>query len=72
MMCEYCDGSDERKSIGSGDRYGIRIYLNYYVDDGWFIAALSNAHLFGETRIALEEKEINYCPMCGRDLRGGA
>lgn len=70
MSCEYCNGSDEQKSIGSGEQYGISIYLNYYADDGWYIAAMSNARLFGKNYCALEEEQINYCPMCGRDLRG--
>lgn len=70
MACEYCDGGDEQKSIGNGKQEGISIYLNYYVDDGWYIAAMSSAQLFRKTHIALEEEHINYCPMCGRDLRG--
>lgn len=70
MACEYCRGEDELKSIGNGDQYGISIYLNYYIDEGWYIAAMANARLFGKNYFALEEEHINYCPMCGRDLRG--
>lgn len=70
MACEYCRGDDELKSIGNGDQYGISIYLNYYIDEGWYIAAMATARLFGKNYFALEEEHINYCPMCGRDLRG--
>lgn len=71
MACEYCTGGDDQKSIGNGERYGISVYLNYYVDEGWYLAAYTSVEVFGEIHSALEEVPINYCPKCGDRLGDG-
>lgn len=73
-MCEYCDCGDEQKSIRDwwDNDDGIGIYINWYEESGFCIAAWTHSEIYGKGVSALAEAEINYCPMCGRDLRDDA
>lgn len=60
-MCEYCN--DDPEPIIKSDDLTVRVdaflgklYANHYNGQMW----------------ECETADINRCPMCGRDLRGGS
>lgn len=58
-MYEYCDlASGDEKLIEEG--YDVGLYLKRHNNTYTLTAVCSNGYA---------EKDINYCPMCGRDLR---
>jgi len=63
MSCEYCNAGDENKKIY--DRGGKEVYITNY---NYSMATLDIAvcyNLYGLLETAIE---INYCPICGREL----
>lgn len=60
-MCKYCCGEEPEPIIKSDD-------LTVHVDA--FLGKLYANHYNGQMW-ECERVDIDYCPMCGRDLRGG-
>ena len=59
--CEFCEGG-KPLVIGRTNDYGIDIhYPNRLVAYGYCVHGMDSNGL---------DVLINYCPMCGRDLRG--
>ncbi len=56
-MCEYCNGSFDQKPVIDNDR--VRVYV-----DAKYPLAEINANCI------TSYEDMNFCPMCGRDLRG--
>lgn len=63
-MCEYCEGlNKERKDIAKGNRLHVcirrnnRLHISYATDDTM------------ETPKFGRRLKINYCPMCGKELK---
>lgn len=59
-MCKHCEGEPDPiiKSVDLTvyvDAFLGKLYVNHYGGQMW----------------ECETEYINYCPMCGRDLRGG-
>lgn len=67
-MCEYCEGEDLKEIIKVRSKID-QMYI--YVD----FTSQGDPILAMETMLngcsAYHFAEINHCPMCGRDLRGG-
>lgn len=61
-MCEYCDGP--REPINKMDVTGITA-RTCITGDGWLRVKVDT-----RGKMAYQEAEINYCPKCGRSLRG--
>lgn len=59
MTCEYCDNSQDKRIVNNDS---VSVFVDdwrgqlviKYYDQLWQIAS----------------EQINFCPMCGRDLRG--
>lgn len=63
-MCEYCEKArslDAVRRTGGIDLCVAGAVLNLTVEYS----------IFDEGEIREIEYDVNYCPMCGRDLRGG-
>lgn len=67
--CEFCDGNWE--SDYRDHRNGYCLWLEIYPFNN-LIAAIAQANdEEGEMIEDSIEIEMNFCPVCGRDLRGG-
>lgn len=68
-MCEYCDGNCKKLPVESGDGWGFDFNIT---EDGQGVIDLPsisfNRQSFHPDQILFSFK---FCPMCGRDLRGG-
>lgn len=70
-MCKYCqwlDGEDaDIQTLLSyrGKFLGFSFSLNITVEEDKIVLSFKN-----EEYKNLKTKQINYCPICGRDLRG--
>lgn len=60
-MCEYCENGENARPIIYVDPFLAAIRENRIVVD--YFKGRSHQRVV---------RYINYCPMCGRDLRGGA
>lgn len=67
-MCEYCEGEDIKDIVKVRSKIEqTDIYVDF-TSDGEPILAMDTML---DGCIAYHFAEIDYCPMCGRDLRGG-
>lgn len=69
-MCEYCEGKETRPIIFLRDRHASGWSQDVYIDNTPVCSSLvvdSSVLELSTTGIV----RINFCPMCGRDLRGG-
>jgi hypothetical protein len=62
MTCEYCD---DEKTIADGDHCSAYIKRDCF--NGGYVLVAYEREFYSEAT-----GRINYCPMCGRDLRGDA
>ena len=69
MACEYCDWKDKPNPFFY---HGIKFPAAYV--DGALLAIefWEKQRLFSEPKRERLTSPINYCPMCGRDLRDDA
>ena len=63
-MCEYCD---EMKSIYWNDDYRKSSVREVYIEPDKTLTITANAS-YDEDNYSINIK-INYCPMCGRELK---
>lgn len=69
-MCEYCD--DARQTLADdtfGGEDGVEIELSF---EGGEPEILATGYYDGGYICGCTLLKVNYCPMCGRDLRGDA
>lgn len=76
-MCEYCNGtkgdSPDKEIIAAEIGFGLfgigHLYTDVYFseDNKYYLhsALTTDVYDYGE------DKEIHYCPMCGRNLKQG-
>lgn len=68
-MCEYCEGDKTRPIVLAKRSSGmpeVKAYIAFRFGDPFlFVEACCDYN-------AVHASPINFCPMCGRDLRGGA
>ena len=62
-MCEYCE---DLRPICTDGYFTVTCGKEPYLHIGISFGVL------GEVVSCYSEADINFCPMCGRDLRGGA
>lgn len=67
-MCEYCADKLNNKPVLNG---GACKAVLYYDGFDWMleVTARQEDRWYGDIS---EDAEVNFCPMCGRDLKGGA
>lgn len=67
-MCEYCEGEDLKELVKVRSKIEqTGIYVDFTSSGEPILAMETTLDGCGAYHFA----EINYCPMCGRDLIGG-
>lgn len=66
--CAYCAGKLNNKPVYDGGACKAALYYDGF---DWMLelTARQEDRWYGDM---IEEVEVNFCPMCGRDLRGDA
>lgn len=68
-MCEYCEGEDLKEIVKVRSKIEqTDVYVDFTSDGKPILAMETMLDGCGAYHFA----EINYCPKCGRDLRGAA
>lgn len=73
-MCEYCknDGYYKRNKSLISKTLKNKVDIDFSIDvkDKILVASIENLQLkIEDDNWVISKKKINYCPMCGRDLR---
>lgn len=66
-MCKYCEGHAPLIQTGvtaDGLNFDVGIYKNHIVCESRYTDS------FGITETKAKEKELRFCPMCGRKIQG--
>lgn len=64
-ICEYCDNKTNKAIFLYGVRGDFFIYQN-----GRLLTVEYDVNLYDDTITDKIDININYCPMCGRELKG--
>ena len=73
-MCEFCENEDDYRTLGSMS-ISIGLFGNLVIDadldvDNNSIVLCASREIDGICNNSVNVK-VNYCPICGRDLRSG-